>query len=75
MSNATQDEAALQALGHGLNATITVTYAGADVTFDLDGNELSPGSNDHLYLSNASRGFIADRVEQALIELTTKATS
>jgi hypothetical protein len=54
------------------NATVTVTYQGKSVTFDLEGTELSEGS-DHQYLSNASQGFIAREVEKALIEVTASA--
>lgn len=55
-----------------MNATVTVTYNGQSVTFDLDDTELSevPGANgSHRYLSNASRGFVADEVEKALLTL------
>jgi hypothetical protein len=63
------------------NATVTVTYKGKSVTFDLDGTELSEGV--HLghpgipafYLTNASKGFISDEVEKALITVATSEVS
>ena len=57
------------------NATITVTYGdNPPVTITLDGLELAESSNGALYLSNASRGFIADEVEKALIALSEQLT-
>jgi len=50
------------------NATITVTYKGRAVVVELDGAELSDTSAP--YLSNASRDFIGDAVETALLHLT-----
>lgn len=54
-----------------MNATVTVTYGDKSETFELSGNELSEvaraeGKPPHRYLTNASRGFIADEVEQIL---------
>jgi len=48
------------------NATVTVTYGGKSVTIELSGTELQSGR----YLNNASRGFVADEVERALLSLT-----
>lgn len=60
----------------GENATVTVSYGGQSVTFALDGAEVSRTPQDdgsiHAYLNNASRGFIADEVEKALIALTAE---
>jgi hypothetical protein len=55
------------------DAIVTVWYKGEQVSFSLDGDELAPvgTQSDHRYLTNASRGFIADEVEKALIYLTT----
>jgi hypothetical protein len=56
-----------------MNASVTVRYGDSEVTFELDGIELSNASVDgHLYLSNASRAFVADEVERALKEVTKK---
>lgn len=62
------------------NATVTVELDGRAVTFELDGTELamsvSPdGSDGRPYLSNASRGFIADKVEASLIALVELAAT
>lgn len=54
-----------------MNASVTVTYGSKSVTFELSGTELSEvGVDRRRYLSNASRGFIADKVERALKDLT-----
>lgn len=53
-----------------MNAVITVAYNGHTVEIPLEGNELSHASDGKPYLGNASRGFIADEVEKALINLT-----
>lgn len=63
-------EKAKAAVGQPANATITVDYAGRSATFELDGVELSTDSAGGGYLSNASRGFIADEVQKALIDTT-----
>jgi hypothetical protein len=52
------------------NATVTVTYGGKSVTVELSGTELSESSLGNGYLNNASRGFVADEVERALLSLT-----
>jgi hypothetical protein len=58
-----------------MNATVTVAYGGHSVTFELDGDELSADSTGHKsYLNNASKGYIADEVEKALLALTAPTT-
>lgn len=53
-----------------LNATLTVTFGDATpVVIILAGAELAEGAEGYRYLSNASRGFIADEVEKALVAL------
>lgn len=56
------------------NATITVSINGKERTIVLDGDELSSTTDQdgrvHKYLTNASRGFISDEIESALIDLT-----
>jgi hypothetical protein len=53
-----------------LNATITVAFGDAEpIVITLDGAELGESSWGNRYLTNASRGFIADEVERALIAL------
>lgn len=53
------------------NATLTVALNGKTVVIELDGDELSRASSDGIpYLGNASRAWIAERVEAALLELT-----
>jgi hypothetical protein len=50
------------------NAKITVSYGDYEESFELDGHELSVDSlGKHSYLSNASKGYIADQVEKALL--------
>jgi hypothetical protein len=55
------------------DATVTVTAHGHSLTFPLSGDELSRTDQEdgttHAYLSNASRGYIADEVEKALLIL------
>lgn len=55
------------------NATITVAYEGRSVDIELDGTELSEviqrDRTAYYYLTNASKGFITDKVEDALREL------
>lgn len=53
-----------------MNATVTVTYDGKSVTFELDGTEMGYDSAGGRYLTNASRAFIADNVEDALKQVT-----
>jgi hypothetical protein len=59
-----------------VNATITVAYKGQTVVIDLDGTELSEtrqrDGSLHRYLTNASRDFISDQVEKALIAIVSK---
>lgn len=62
------------------NATVTVTFGGRSVTFELDGTELAlsttpQGTEGHRYLSNASKDFISTEVEKALIDLVTPQSS
>lgn len=56
-----------------MNATVTVTYDGESVTFELEGAELSEihlsDTLTNRYLNNASRSVIADEVEKALLHL------
>jgi hypothetical protein len=55
------------------NASVTVAFEGKSVTFELDGPELSsteqPDGSMLSYLNNASRGFVADEVERALLKI------
>lgn len=53
-----------------MNATITVKYGASEVTFELDGTELSQDSLGGTYLTTASKDFIAERVQHALRSLT-----
>ena len=53
------------------NATLTVTYEGRTESFELEGTELSESSTGQPYLGNASRHFVGEEVEAALIRLTT----
>lgn len=52
------------------NARITVELAGRTVTFELEGSELSHVGGAS-YLSNASKDFIGDEVEKALVSLVS----
>lgn len=59
------------------NATVTVAFGDKTVTFELDGTELQETSRSRagvvepiFYLGNASKSFVADSVEKALIEVT-----
>lgn len=52
------------------NATVTVAYKDNAVTITLDGPELATGYPEtYRYLGSASRDFIGDEVEKALIAL------
>ena len=53
-------------MGTAGNATITVAYKGREITFELQGSELSEGFEDEYYLNNASKHMIAEQVEKAL---------
>lgn len=57
------------------NATITVSYDNISIIIPLDGVELSAvvqsDGSTHRYLSNASRDWIGNKIEKALIELAT----
>jgi hypothetical protein len=56
------------------DAKVTVSYGGREVVIDLSGTELSwteqGGGRTHHYLSNASKDFLGEEIEKALIALT-----
>jgi hypothetical protein len=55
------------------NATITIRQGDSAISFPLDGFELSiteqQDGSEHVYLSNASRDYIAEQVEKSLIAI------
>jgi hypothetical protein len=59
------------------NATVTVTFQGKSASFDLDGDELSRTTQmdgrEHVYMTTASRDFIAEGVLRALLTITKEA--
>lgn len=61
------------------HARITVSFGGRDIEILLAGSELSEtrrlDGSIRRYLNNASRGFVADEVEAALIKLVAEAGS
>jgi hypothetical protein len=53
------------------NAVVTVSFGGKSVSFELNGIGLQTyRDSDYRHLATYERGFIADEVEKALLEIT-----